>query len=191
MGLYRDIRPETEGLNKIIMRIIGGKTHIKSDTWPPDKKVVLTEKCWQCDTCLPASSETDKIWFISTHRGLAGFGFGRERENFRLMGGREVAKITVSNLAVWVGRPFLGTLDLPLKHLHEHEQRIEFLLWHFLEHLKEQGAGGLADKKACSYMTFTQKFQDLKRPWSSSELSVLVICERRLIFNPTPYPVRM
>ena len=68
------------------MRIIGGKTPLKSDTWPPDKKVVLTQKCWQCDTCLvsdPAPAQTDKIWFISTELDLAGVWVRRENFNFK------------------------------------------------------------------------------------------------------------
>ena len=65
------------------MRIIGGKTPLKSDTWPPDKKVVLTQKCWQCDTCLPWPVQTDKIWFISTELDWAVVWVRRENFNFK------------------------------------------------------------------------------------------------------------
>ena len=78
MRLYRDIRPvewtvNSEGLNKIIMSIIGGKTPIKSDTWPPDKKVVLTQKCWQCDTCHWLGPRQTKFGSFQL-RGLTGGG---------------------------------------------------------------------------------------------------------------------
>ena len=73
MRLTKTSGQQSEGLNKIIMRIIGGKSPIKSDTWPTDIKVVVTQKCWRCDTCQMSSPVTATIWLISTGPGFGGF----------------------------------------------------------------------------------------------------------------------